>query len=348
MALRLGLALDEAAVNEKNVVIETDPTDLQAQRRYFADAKQEGLELVDRLIALADTDTRRRTNEAIKADMVKFFSAAERSMALGFDGRKEEAAKLSTTEVRSARKKTVEAVKARYESNLRDLEQAKENAATVAVSASTALIGLSTAGLTIAFGCAAAIVLFGILRPLGTLIRVLQRMAAGDANADIVEARRGDEIGAVGKAVAEIKDMVAQKAAEQAEIKRVADEAAAVERKRTTAELADAFERAAGGIVELIASSATELQATAEQMNSTAVETAGQSSSVAAGAQQATANVSTVAAAAEELGASVQEIGRQVQGSAGLAKAAVGEAGQTAHLVQELTRSSTEIGEMAG
>ena len=348
LALRMGLALDEAAVNEKNLVIETDPTDMDAQRRYFAAARDEALELADRLIALADTDTRRSRNEAIKADMIQFFTAAERSMALGFDGRKEEAAKLSTTEVRSARKKAVEAVKGRYESNLREVEKAKEDAAAVAISASATLIGLSAAGLMLAFGCAAVIVLFGILRPIAGLIQVLQRMAAGDIEADIVEARRGDEIGAVGKAVAGIKAMVSQKAAEETEIKRRAEEALAVERKRTMAELADAFERAVGGVVHLIASSATELQATAQQMNATAAETAGQSSSVASGAQQAAANVSTVAAAAEELGTSVQEIGRQVNGSAGLAKSAVGEADQTAHLVDELTRSSTRIGEMAG
>ncbi|MFC6744506.1 methyl-accepting chemotaxis protein [Methylobacterium persicinum] len=348
LALRMGLALDEATVNEKNILIETDLNVLEAQRDHFAAAKQEALDLVDRLIALSDTDTRRGINEAIKADVLQFVTSAERSVALGLAGRKDEAAKLSTTEVRSARKKAVEAVKGRYEANLQDLEQAKEHAAAVAVSASTTLIGLSATGLLLAFGCAAAIVLLGILRPLGGLIQVLQRMAGGDTEADIVEARRGDEIGAVGKAVAGIKDMVGRKAAEETEIKRRAEEALAIERKRTMVELADSFEGAVGGIVQLIASSATELQATAQQLDATAAETAGQSNSVASGAQQAAANVNTVAAAAEELGTSVQEIGRQVQGSAGLARSAVGEADQTAHLVQELTRSTARIGEMAG
>ena len=45
-------------------------------------------------------------------------------------------------------------------------------------------------------------------------------------------------------------------------------------------------------------------------------------------------NVQTVAAAAEELGASVQEIGRQVGGSADLARMAVAEADQTGALVR--------------
>ncbi len=72
-----------------------------------------------------------------------------------------------------------------------------------------------------------------------------------------------------------------------AEVKRLADAAAAAERKRTMIELADGFERAVGGIVGLVSSSATELQATAQQMTATAQETAAQSSTVAAAAEEA-------------------------------------------------------------
>ncbi len=78
-------------------------------------------------------------------------------------------------------------------------------------------------------------------------------------------------------------------------MKRRADEAAALERKRTMRELADGFEAAVGGIVGLVSSSATELQAT-EQLTSTATETARQSTTVAAAAEEAASNVGTVAA----------------------------------------------------
>ncbi len=152
----------------------------------------------------------------------------------------------------------------------------------------------------------------------------------------------------MGRAVEGIKEFVSRKAAEQAEIKRIADAAAAEERKRTMVELADGFERAVGGIVGHVSSSATELQATAQQMTSTAAETASQSTTVAAAAEEAASNVGTVAAAAEQLGASVQEIGRQVQGSVGLAQVAVGEADRTGHLVQALKATSARIGDMVG
>ncbi|MBD8902169.1 chemotaxis sensory transducer [Methylobacterium bullatum] len=55
-----------------------------------------------------------------------------------------------------------------------------------------------------------------------------------------------------------------------------------------------------------------------------------------------------VAAAAEELGSSVSEIARQVQGSAGLAQAAVGEANRTVAFVGALRQTSSRIGDMVG
>ena len=208
------------------------------------------------------------------------------------------------------------------------------------------LAALALTALSIAYGV--YVIVLQVARPLGSLVNVLQRMARGEVNAEIREAARGDEIGAVGKAVEDIKAMVARKAAEEAEVKRRADAAAAAERRRTMIELADGFERAVGGIVGMVSSSATELQATAQQMTATAQETAAQSTAVAAAAEEASTNVNTVAAAAEELGSSVQEIGRQVQGSASLAHLAVSEADQTGLRVQELSTAVTRIGDVVG
>ncbi len=212
----------------------------------------------------------------------------------------------------------------------------------------SSLMGLSAAGMAAGLLAAILIAVYGITRPLGRLVAVLERMEAGEIDAEIKEAARGDEVGAVGRAVEGIKTLVARKAAEQAEIKRLADEAAAQERRRTMIELADGFERAVGGVVGIVSSSATELQATAQQMSSAAAETAAQSTTVAAAAEEAAANVGTVAAAAEELGNAVQEIGRQVAGSSGLAQAAVAEADQTSQLVQQLSQAAEQIGAMVG
>jgi methyl-accepting chemotaxis protein len=228
------------------------------------------------------------------------------------------------------------------------LTDAKRDAQEKADAATMRLTVSAIAGLFLTFVLAIYITAFGITRPLSNLVGVLQGMAKGNIEAKIQESARRDEIGLVGKAVEVIKALVAQKAAEQAEIKHIADEAATVERRRATAELADVFEQAIGGIVGMVSASATELQATASTMTATAAETASQSTTVAAAAEQAASNVSTVAAASEERGASVQEIGRQVQGSASLAQVAVSEADRTALLVEELTVAVTKVGDVVG
>ncbi|SFL61625.1 methyl-accepting chemotaxis protein [Methylobacterium pseudosasicola] len=187
-----------------------------------------------------------------------------------------------------------------------------------------------------------------VSRPLNRLVGVLQRMSQGALDTDIAEARRSDEIGMVGRAVDDIKALVARKARDEAEERRLADEAGAAERKRTMIALADGFEQAVGAIVGMVSSSATELQVTAQTLTATATQAAAQSTSVAAAAEEAATNVRTVAAAAEQLGSSVQEIAGQVGGSASLAQAAVGEADQTGQLVQDLAQAVSKIGEAVG
>ncbi|WP_043352357.1 methyl-accepting chemotaxis protein [Methylobacterium sp. B1] len=347
-ALRLENAVSEATIREKNIIIETDPVAMAAHLEHFKASKERALTAIDWLIAKADTEARKTTNEGIKATLLGFFAAADRSVALGLKNQAEAASEISNRDVRPARMKIVDAVVKRVETNLRDLEAAKLNAAETAHGASSILTIGAVIGLLIAFGLLGVIVFQGITRPLANLVSVLQRMAQGEIDSEIKEATRGDEIGTVGKAVEGIKAMVARKAAEEAEVKRRADEAAAQERRRTMIELADGFERAVGGIVGGVSSSATELQATANTMTATATETAGQSTTVAAAAEEAAANVNTVAAAAEELGSSVQEIGRQVTGSARLAQQAVVAANDTATLVQALSQTSARIGDMVG
>ena len=185
----------------------------------------------------------------------------------------------------------------------------------------------------------------GISRPIEGMTAAMGRLAAGDATLDVPGRGRRDEIGAMSAAVQVFKDnLIRARALEQESA--LARAGAEAQRKAAARDMADAFQRAVGGVVGGLSAAATELQATAQQMTATAAQTAAQSGSVAAAAEEAASNVGTVAAAAEELGASVQEIGRQVDGSASLAQAAVGEAGQTAILVRDLSDAAARIGDV--
>jgi methyl-accepting chemotaxis protein len=109
---------------------------------------------------------------------------------------------------------------------------------------------------------------------------------------------------------------------------------------------ADDFERDVSSMVGVISSAATELQATAQSMATTAEETTQQASAVATAAEQASENVQTVAAATEELTASIQEISRQVSQSTHIAGSAVEEAQRTNIMVQGLAEAAGKIGQV--
>ncbi|MCJ2071151.1 methyl-accepting chemotaxis protein [Methylobacterium sp. J-030] len=186
-----------------------------------------------------------------------------------------------------------------------------------------------------------------VIRGIHGLAGAMRRLAEGQFDALVPGVGRSDELGAMAGAVQVFKDNLIRTRALEEEATETRSRADA-ERKAAMLQMADAFERAAGGIVETVSSSASGLQLTAQTMVASADETAAQSTTAAAAAEQAASNVGTVAAAAEELGTSVQEIGRQVSGSADLARAAVDEAGQTATLVQALNASVAKIGEVVG
>ncbi|MGU3540017.1 methyl-accepting chemotaxis protein [Methylobacterium sp. A54F] len=204
--------------------------------------------------------------------------------------------------------------------------------------------------LAVALAIVAALgaMMFGWLRvsrPVQGMTSAMQRLAGGDAAVAIPASGRRDEIGAMAAAVEVFKDNLIRTRRLEEETAQ-ARQAAEEQRKIGMRQMADNFEAAVGTILGTVSSSATELQATAQAMTATATETASQSTTVAAAAEEAASNVNTVAAAAEELGSSVQEIGRQVDGSASLARAAVSEAEQTAALVQELSGAVSRIGDV--
>ncbi|AWN49142.1 chemotaxis protein [Methylobacterium terrae] len=117
-------------------------------------------------------------------------------------------------------------------------------------------------------------------------------------------------------------------------------------RARELDALIDGFARDSSALFASLSSAAGEMQAAASAMAGTADQTSARSTEVAGSATQTSANIDTVAAASEELGGSVTEIGRQVQGSATLAEAAVVEADGTARLVQELSGAVSKIGDV--
>ena len=227
-------------------------------------------------------------------------------------------------------------------------KQAAEVAVTGAIADAEAEIRTASiaAGLVVMLSLLAALFSFlRISRPIQRMTGAMEVLAAGDTSVTIPGLGRKDEIGAMAATVKVFRDNLTRERRLEEET-RAARLSAEEQRKAAMRQMADGFESAIGGIATLVSSSATQLQATARAMSGTASRTAAQSNTVAIAAEEAAVNVTTVAASAEQLGSSVQEIGRQVAGSADLARRAVDEASGTAASVQELNEAVARIGDV--
>ena len=115
--------------------------------------------------------------------------------------------------------------------------------------------------------------------------------------------------------------------------------------RTTVSNHASRFEGEVKGMVDLVASAATELQAIAEGMASVADQTAKRTYVVAQNADITSSNVQTVAAATAELAASIDEIGRQANSVRVATAEAVDDAHSVGSVIGTLKEAVKEIGE---
>ncbi|WP_448202550.1 methyl-accepting chemotaxis protein [Azospirillum sp. sgz302134] len=171
----------------------------------------------------------------------------------------------------------------------------------------------------------------------------MMALAGGDMSQDFAEAGRGDEIGAMGKAVLVFK----RNAEEKVRLERdqeVAARRAEEEKRRGMRDLAASFEQSVGKVVRSVAQAAAEVERRAQAMSTAADRTNSLSNTVATATGQTSANVQTVASATEELSGSIQEISRQVAESAKVTGEAVTLARNANGRVSGLAEAVEKIG----
>ena len=185
-----------------------------------------------------------------------------------------------------------------------------------------------------------------VSKPLAAMRAAMIELANGNFAIVLPGLGRPDEIGEIAQSVETFKINAEQKAREEAEEKIRQDKLAAERRRADMIRMADDFEGAIGEIVETVSSAATELEASATSLTTTAGRSTELATLVEAASEEAATNVQSVASAAEELTASVSEISRQVQASARIAGEAVSQAGQTNDRVGELSKAAARIGDV--
>lgn len=184
-----------------------------------------------------------------------------------------------------------------------------------------------------------------ISKPVIGMTAAMAKLAGGDLNAEIPARYRRDEIGQMAGAVQVFKDSMTETERLRAETERLKKQGE-IDKLAAMNKLADEFEASIRGVVNGVASAATELQATAQAMAATAEETNAQATTVAAASEQASNNVQTVATASEELSSSISEIGRQVGESNTITRKAVEQAERTSAQIITLAEAAQKIGDV--
>jgi methyl-accepting chemotaxis protein len=184
-----------------------------------------------------------------------------------------------------------------------------------------------------------------VVSPLRGMTARMNGLAAGDIDSPVIGDDRGDEIGAMAKALLVFRDNARDKVRLEAEQEAAAKRAES-ERAAAMARVADDFEANVGEIVSAVVNAAGHLRTIAQTMRETASTGSESAAHVVSAAEEASANVQTVAAASEELSAAISEIGQQVTRSADISEAAVTEAGRANEMVQGLAQAAARIGEV--
>ena len=184
-----------------------------------------------------------------------------------------------------------------------------------------------------------------IVPPIHAMTNAMARLAAGDLSVEIPARESRNEIGDMAKAVEVFKNSMIEAErlrSEQDEQKRTIER----QRRADMERLADSFETAIGEVIETVSSAATELEASATSLTTTAEKTQRLSNSVSSASEEATANVQSVASASEEMASSVNEISRQVQEAARIAGDAVQKAHSADERINSLSQASAKIGDV--
>ena len=233
-----------------------------------------------------------------------------------------------------------------------EIQQAVEMLYKEAEASEAATRGSVRMWMLIALGLAVVIVtgasfLIGrsISTALSAMVHAMIRLAGGDVTIAIPSLGRKDEVGEMAAAVQVFQANMIETERLRAE-QSAAEQRQLQQRKTDMHKLADGFEGAVGEIIEIVSSAATELEASANALKTTAARSQELATVVAAASEEATTNVQSVASASEELTASVNEISRQVQESSQVAKDAVDQAQKTNHRVGELSKAASRIGDV--
>ena len=151
-----------------------------------------------------------------------------------------------------------------------------------------------------------------IARPLSVITATIKQVAQGAENVEVPHTARGDEIGALARAIRIFQEAMERNRNLNSQV--TADSAARAERSRHIESSVEEFRGAIGAVLNSVHQNASAMRQTAESITRVTSDASQRAMAATGATTQAAGNVAAVASAAEELSASVQEIGCQSAG----------------------------------
>jgi methyl-accepting chemotaxis protein len=184
-----------------------------------------------------------------------------------------------------------------------------------------------------------------VFKPQARMMSAMDAIAKGDISVEIPYTERRDEMGDIARSVQVFKDN-AQRVSELANEQVHRQQEADAQRKLSLNNMANDLELNVKSAVDIVASAATEMDATSRSVSNIAQGSKAKLSELTHLIGGTTLNVNTVAAAAEQLSTAINEINKQVSKSSAVTASAVDDARRADTTAQSLTEAAQKIGEV--
>jgi methyl-accepting chemotaxis protein len=339
---RLSTEIATHRVLEISHILSTDDATMGAIDRKIAELRETIVSDLARLADLVQTPETRRLTDTLANEWDDYLRASDEILALSRRNENAEARQGMDDTERSFLDLAAAADAVVERSRERGMElQGEVNAAmsTMEIVVITLLI--------IAFAAAIAISIYfdrAVGASISRMTGTMEQLAANDLTVEVAGRDRGDEIGAMARAVQVFKENAERRIALEAEQRAEARRTEA--RVETLRQLIARFETAVAASLQTFGAETDRLNDTARSLLASADGTASRATSSSSVAQQTSANVQTVASATEEMNSSLQEITHQVVRASGVVNKAVDEARRTNSTVKGLASASDRIGEV--
>ncbi len=204
------------------------------------------------------------------------------------------------------------------------------------------VVGIATiAALVLAYFIARS-----LANPITRLTAVMGKLSNADYSETVPDTERGDELGAMAKAVEVFKanGEERQKLERQAAVAKQAQDLS----HEATQDAIRVFQDKVQTILTSMSTSTTQMQSTANELRSLASDAQAQAQESDRNAGETSDGVQTVAAATEELAGSIQEISRQVVGATDVVQQASQKSSNSVVEIEQLAEAGQKIGDVVG